>query len=251
MKKPMTGAALLQTCLLLAFTGAAQAADEPAESFVYGTYMVCDVSQQDRADEIFETLDKQFYEAAVGDGSLTSFSYYGHQTGGRWRRGLFMVAPSITALLDAQKKIGDQADAKNEKLSDEYGKICNAHDDYIWRTVAGNAGTMAPGKAAFSTYYVCGSRETQADAIVTQVFAPLYDKMVTDGKLTSWGYLEHIVGGRFRRLATMTAPDMTALMAAREEINETLTDNPLGDAFTEICDSHDDYMWDVKANATR
>ncbi len=163
----------------------------------------------------------------------------------------FSQAPTIEALLDAQKKIGDQADAKSKKLGDEYGKICNAHDDYIWRRVAGNAGTTAPGGASFSTYLVCDSRETQADAIVEQVFAPIYDKMVADGKLKSWGYLEHIVGGQFRRLATMSATDMKSVMAARAEINKALTDNPLGDTFTEICDSHADYMWETKASGNR
>lgn len=248
MKKILKGALLLQICLLLAAAGTAQAADE---SFVYGTYFVCDVAQQERADEIFKTLDQQFYDAAVADGSLTAYGLYAHQTGGKWRRLIFSIAPSIQALLDAQKKIGDQSDAKNKKLGTEFGKICNSHDDYIWRSVAGNAGTMAPGKAAFSTYYVCDSREVQADAIVTQVFASIYDKMVADGKLTSWGYLEHIVGGRFRRLATMSAPDMKSLMAARADINQVLMDNPLGDTFTEICDSHDDYMWEVTASGNR
>ena len=251
MRKYIKGAVLLQSCLLLAITGAAQAADEPAESYVYGTYFVCDVSLQERADEIYMARDQPIYAAAVADGSITGYGLYAHQTGGKWRRVMFSAAPSMQAVMDAQKKIGDQADAKNEKLGDEFSKICNLHDDYIWRSVAGNAGTAAAGSAAFSTYYVCDSREEQADAIVTQVFAPVYDKMVADGKLTSWGYLEHIVGGRFRRLATMTAPDMNSLMAARADINEALTDNALSDTFTEICDSHDDYMWEVKAGGTR
>lgn len=251
MNKFLKGAVLLQSCLLLAVSGSAQAQGEPAESYVYGTYHVCDVTQQERADEIFKTLDQQFYDAAVADGSLSGYSFYAHQTGGKWRRAMFMVAPSIQALLDAQKKIGDQAEAKNKKLSTEFGKICNAHDDYIWRSVAGNVGTATPGKAIFSTYFVCDSREVQADAIVTQVFAPIYDKMVAGGKLKSWGYLEHIVGGHFRRVATMSAADMKSLMAARAEINQALQDNPLGDTFTEICDSHDDYMWEVVASGIR
>jgi hypothetical protein len=135
-------------------------------------------------------------------------------------------------------------------MSTEFGKICNSHDDYIWRNVAGSTGTgtAAIAGAAFSTYFVCDSREAQADAIVKQSFAATYDKMVADGKLTSWGYLEHIVGGRFRRLATMTAVDIKSLLAARAEINQVLTDNPLGDTFTSICDSHDDYIWEVKAS---
>ena len=251
MRKLLIGAIVLQTGLYLAISGVAQAQNKPAESFTYATYYVCDVVAQERSDEIFKQLNQPFYDAAIADGSLTAYGLYAHQTGGRWRRVLFSQAPTIEALLDAQKKIGDQADAKNKKLGDEFGKICNAHDDYIWRRVAGNAGTTAPGAASFSTYLVCDSRETQADAIVEQVFAPLYDKMVAEGKLKSWGYMEHIVGGQFRRLATMSATDMKAVMAARAEINKALTDNPLGDTFTEICDSHADYMWETKASGNR
>jgi len=250
MNKILKGAALLQACVFLAVAGTAQAADDAQETFVYGTYSVCDLTQQERADEIFEKLDKPFYDAAVADGTINSYSYYAHHTGGKWRRGMFYVAGSIDALLDAQEKIGGQIDAKNEKMSMEASKICNKHEDYIWRRVAGTAGTGEPGKAVFSTYYVCDSREAQADALVTQVFAPAYDKLVADGDLTSWGYLEHIVGGHVRRVATMTAKDMKSLLAARSKLNTALTDNPLGDTFTQICNAHEDYMWEVKASGS-
>ena len=251
MKNLFKGAVALQSCLLLIAAGTVHAADEPAEAYVYGTYAVCDLTGQERADEIFMQLDKPIYDAAVADGTLSSYSYYAHHTGGKWRRGTFLVAPSIAALLDAQAKVSEQIDAKNADLNAEASMICNAHEDYIWRSVAGNAGNTEPGKAVFSVYFVCDSRESQADAIVTQVFAPVYDKLVDDGKLTSWGYLEHIVGGHVRRIATMSAADMKSLLAARSEINQALTDNPLGDTFTGICSAHEDYMWEVKAASAR
>lgn len=251
MRNLFKGAVALQCCVLLIVAGTAQAADEPAEVFVYGTYSVCDLTGQDRADEIFMQLDKPIYDAAVADGTLSSYSYYAHHTGGKWRRGMFFVAPSIAELLDAQKKIGDQIDAKNPDLNTEASQICNEHEDYIWRSVAGKTGKAEPGNAVFSVYFVCDSRESQADALVEQVIAPVYDKMVDDEKLTSWGYLEHIVGGHVRRIATMSATDMKSLMAARSEINQALSDNPLGDTFTEICSAHEDYMWEVKASSNR
>jgi len=250
MRKLMKGAVMLQGCLLLAGAGAARAEDKPPESFVYGTYYVCDVTQQERSDQIFKEVDQQFYDAAVADGSISGYGLYAHQTGGKWRRAMFSVAPTIQALFDAQKKIGDQSDAKNKKLEDEYGKICNSHDDYIWRRVGGNVGTTAPGNAVFSTYYVCDSREEQVDALVMQVYAPAYDKLVAEGKLKSWGWLEHVVGGEYRRLATMTATDVKTLMEVRASIIEA-QDNALGDTFTDICDSHADYIWEVKASGNR
>jgi len=247
MRKLYTGAFGLQACLLLAISGLAQAQDKPKDAYLYVTYFYCDVTQQERADQIFDQLDRSFYDAAFADATITNYGWLAHQTGGKWRRALYNGAPTIQGLMDSQKKIGDQIDAKNKKLSDELGKICNSHDDYIWKTVAGNTVTAARGSAAFSTYYICDSnREKQADALVKQVFAPIYDKLIADGKLKSWGWLEHIVGGEYRRLATMSGADMKTVLEARASVNQALMDNPLGDTFTDICGSHTDYMWEIK-----
>ena len=252
MRKLISGVIGLQACLLLTISGLAQAQDKPPEVFTYATYFVCDVVAQKRSDEIFKQLYQPIDDAAVADGTILAYGLYEHQTGGRWRRAMFSSANSVQALLDSQKKIDDQVKAKDKggKLDDEYGKICNSHDDYIWHRVAGNAGTTKPGNAVFSTYYVCNSREAQADALVTQVYAAQYDKMVAEGKLTSWGWLEHVVGAQFRRLATFSAPDMKSLMEARASIVES-QDNELGNIFTDICDSHADYIWNVVASGTR
>ena len=249
MKKLITGAIALQACLFLLLAGTAQAQDKAPEAYTYATYSVCDLTQQERADEIFEQVQKPIYDAAVADGTITNYGWLAHHTGGKWRRGLYYGATSVQGLLDAQEKIGDQIDAnaKNKKMSDEFGEICNSHDDYIWHRIAGNVGAVARGSAAFSVYSVCDvSREEQADALVTQVFTPIFDKFVADGKLKSWGWIEHVVGGDVRRTLTMSATDMKALMATRAEVIETVLDNPLGNAFTDICGKHADYMWEIK-----
>jgi len=166
MKQSIHGAIALQACLCLLFGSAAYAQDKPAERYTYVTYHVCDVTKQERADEIFEQVQRPIYDAAVADGTINGWGWLAHHTGGKWRRALYYGTGSVQGLLDAQKKIGDQVDAKNEKLSEEFGKICNSHDDYIWHTVAGNIGTVARGSAAFSVYHVCDqSREEQADAL--------------------------------------------------------------------------------------
>lgn len=237
---------MLPACLCLLFGTAAFAQDQPADRYTYVTYHVCDITKQERADEIFAQVQKPIYDAAVADGTITGWGWLAHHTGGKWRRATYYGSSSVQGLLDAQKKIGDQVDARNEKLSEEFGRICNSHDDYIWRTVAGNIGTVARGAAAFSVYYECDQgREDQADALVTRVFAPVYDKLLADGKIKSWGYNEHIVGGNFRRLATISATDMKSLMEARAATVQALDDDPLGATFGDICSGHVDYMWDI------
>ena len=79
--------------------------------------------------------------------------------------------------------------------------------------------------------------------------APKYDKMVAEGKLKSWGWNEHIVGGEFRRLETFSAADMKSLMEARAAIVAAADDTPLSNTLTDICGQHTDYMWEIKSQA--
>ena len=61
--------------------------------------------------------------------------------------------------------------------------------------------------------------------------------------------MSHIIGGEYRKLATMTAENYEDLLKARAGILKTLfddSDNKSGKAFSEICGSHQDYLWDIK-----
>ena len=244
------GAQVLQAGLCLLFGMTAYAQDKPAEVYVYSTYHYCDFSGQDRADEIFEQLQKPASEAAIKDGTISSYGWLAHQTGGKWRRADYFTAGSVQALLDAQKKMNSDESDKAKKLFAEFGGICSSHEDYIWRRVAGNIVGTARGGASFSTYYVCDQgRESQADAIVTSAIGPMLDKMVAEGKLKTWGWNEHIVGGDFRRLATISASDVRSLLEARAAFVEALDDNPAGDMLTDICPSHADYIWEIRSQA--
>lgn len=237
-------AAGLAACL--SFVAFAQDEKDEQQSYIYTTYYYCDVTRQEEADEIFEENDKPIFEAAFEDGTITGWGYLVHHTGGKWRRAQYYAAGSVVDLLAAQEAIAAQQD---EGDSEDFGEICSSHDDYIWRGVTGNGGDIVGnprGKVGLSAYYVCDSREAAADEIVKTVFAPVYDAHVAEGKLTSWGWAEHIVGGKYRRLGTMTAEDWPTLFAARASIIEAGQDSALGDQFGEICDSHADYMWEIQ-----
>lgn len=249
MKIKMTAATAALALSCLTVSAPATAADPAPDSFIYATYFTCEVGSQERTDEIVDALDAKVYDAAVKDGTLAGWGWMAHHTGGKWRRASFIRGSSVQALLDAQKKTGDQMDAmdKGGKLDKEFGRICNAHEDYIWRQKAGSQSAAGRGKMGFSVYYVCDmTREDQADAIVARVYAPVYDKLVADGQLVSWSWLEHIVGGQVRRVATMTAADLPTLMKARASVVQAFEDDPLGDVFTAACGSHSDYIWENK-----
>jgi hypothetical protein len=91
-------------------------------------------------------------------------------------------------------------------------------------------------------------REDRADEIVEKTLGPIYNSHVTKGGITSWGWLRHYVGGKWRRVATTTATDVKTLLAARNaifaEVNEKA--KAASDEINSICGSHQDYIWDIE-----
>jgi hypothetical protein len=238
-------AALAATTTLTCFA-ASPPADKPEASavFVYTTYFRCNSATIGNADEAVAKLHKPALNALIGDHKVGSWAWLVRNTGGEWTRAEYLTAPSAGAAVSGEEAFIKYID--RPKMEVDFLAACSSSENYIWHMLAGNDPRGPRGKVAFSTYYVCDqSRETQADALVKQVFAPKYDKLVADGKLTSWGWLEHIVGGKYRRLATLTAPTMDALLAAREGIVAAAEHDPLNDAFTSICGSHQDYIWGI------
>ena len=235
---------------IMAMSCVAQEDDEGPEIFTYASYFYCPGGPLSRVDEIIaEDADRM--DGFVDDGTISGWGWLAHHTGGQWRRLFYFQADSTDALLDASDAIEDRGDDDDADADEDEGlsfnEICNGHDDYIWQVESGTIG-VDRGKAGFSVYHVCDiSREERADEIIDELVAPILNQYVEDGKLTSWGWSSHSVGGRFRRLQTMTAADHKSLLNARNEAIDAIyaDDNELGMEFSDICGPHVDYMWDI------
>ena len=222
--------------------------EEKASVFTYATYFYCDVSGQERVDEIVKAQNAPVYDQMVKEGKMSGWGWLSHHTGGKWRRVQYYQASSVAGLLDAQAEMSKRLDGQDDAADKDFGKICNAHEDYIWEVKSGSSGETR-GDAGFSVYYKCDqSKEERADEIFEKDLGPILDKYVAAGKLTSWGWSSHWVGGSFRRLQTMTAADHKSLLAARAELIDEMyaEENKAGVEFNEICGSHVDYMWDIE-----
>jgi hypothetical protein len=100
----------------------------------------------------------------------------------------------------------------------------------------------------YGIYYECDStREKLADEIVKDVFEPVFNQHVGEGKLDSWGWMQHVVGGKYRRIWTMSAADHSTLLATRAAIFGDLADSneQAMREFDDICGSHQDMMWNI------
>jgi hypothetical protein len=224
--------------------------EEASPPYVYGTYFECDVNDQWRADEIAKSLFAPVYDAAVEDGTILGWGYLGHHTGGKWRRVLWHAAADTDKLLDASDAVSEKIQESNARANQEFGKICDTHEDYIWRfnTGSGEQAIQERGEAGFSAYYVCDmSKQDRADELFKEAFEPVYNRQVAEGNLISWGWMEHWVGGKYRRLETMTAADHKTLLKARDAAIEEFTEKQKAatDEFDSICGSHQDYMWNI------
>lgn len=247
--KTLIRLSVIALLLAVPFSAIAQGKEEKKLGYVYATYFECDTSREWMADAIVENVFAPVYDAAVDDGTLIAWGWMAHHTGGHWRRILYRVTETLGGALDAQEAISAKVQENAEKIAGELGAVCPSHEDYIWQQVASSK-TRERGDAGFSVYLECDSNhEDRVDELMKTVIGPIFDKYVGDGKLTSWGFARHIVGGEFRRLATMSAKDHKTLLAVRGEIIAFLTsDDAPAEAkeYFGLCDEHVDYMWDIQ-----
>ena len=223
--------------------------EEEATTFSYATYLYCDTSREGEADENAAN-DVAVMDKLVEDGAITGWGWLAHHTGGQWRRLRYHTADSLEGAFDGLQAINEAltaADADDED-DDSDGSACPRHDDYVWKTENGGGGDDGRGAASFSVYFLCDiTREGRADEIVDEHVAPILNKIVEDGGLNSWGWLSHSIGGKYRRLQTMTAPDHKTLLTARAAMLAEVfaDDNELGEEFSQICGNHTDYLWNI------
>lgn len=240
------------TLVLLPF--AAHAQEEEQTAYAYVTYFICDPANEARADEIVKRNYKPHYDAAVEHGDIVQWSWLAHFVGGEWRRALVLTAINIDDLLDASGALGEILEETTPEAGRVFTEVCNQHVDYIWKATGVAAGASAGdarADAGFSMYMVCDmGREDRADEIVRETIAPVYDRHVAEGNLASWTWLEHHVGGKYRRLLAVTAADHKTLMKTRDAIIAELGERRAKravDELNEICHTHEDYMWDIQA----
>jgi len=241
---------ILFGCLLLA--GATLAAQDSPSTTSMATYYRCVQGDAARADAIFKEHVAPFFKAEQAAGRITGFGWGKHWSGGEWRRLFYLSGSDPDKLLDSYLGLIKMTQSpEHAKAMDEFDRICSSHDDYTWRQKSGSqAGGAAPRPRSpfgMSTYYVCNSKEAEADYIVKNFMGPILDQRVKDRKIDSWAWDEHLMGGKYRRLLVVDGTSPKALLqhwgSLQGELQKASPD--MSNRFTEICDSHSDYIWEI------
>ncbi len=233
---------------------AAWAQDAPS-TFVMATYYKCVQGDASRADAIYKEHVAPVLKAEQAAGRIAAYGWAKHWEGGDWRRLEYMTGTDMDKMVDARSGLIKAMDApEHAKAMEEFNRVCSSHDDYIWSSKASSQAADAVAKVrspvSMSTYFVCTSREDEADAIVKTALAPILNQHVKDAKIGSWNWFEHLVGGKYRRLLVLDAASPKAALkhwaGLWGEFDKAQPE--FARRFGEICDSHSDYIWDLSGN---
>jgi len=230
---------------------AASAGAQETRTYVFGTYYKCSEGTETRADAIYKQTAAPLVQKQIAAGNLAASGWARHWMGGDWRRLEYIGGTDLGKVVTARDAIIGELMSAHTKAMEEFSTICPSHDDYIWSSLASSQAPDAVArdraKVAMSTYWVCDSREQEADEIFKAAFAPVMNAHVKQGKLVSWNWLEHVAGGKYRRLLVIDATDHKSVLAYWNAFDAALSEaNPaLFQRFIAICDSHSDYIWDL------
>ena len=100
---------------------------------------------------------------------------------------------------------------------------------------------------AYATYFECTpDRESRADEIIASSYKPHYDQAVEQEQIVSWAWMQHYIGGKWRRMLVVVTNELETALETSGALGEIISDRTpeAGRAFSEICSSHDDYMWE-------
>jgi hypothetical protein len=228
-------------------------AQEMPTTYVFGTYYRCSEAKEARADAIFKETMAPILDKEVKAGHLLTYGWSRHWMGGDWRRLEYFIGKDIATMVDARDAYIAELMKDHATATDEFGGICPSHDDYVWTTGATSQTPESVGRSrppvGASTYFQCDSNEDEADAIVKSAFAPVMNQHVKDGKIASWTWLKHVVGGKYRRALVMDGASHKALLDYWMALNPALEKAApeMSERFSAICSSHSDYIWDVSS----
>lgn len=235
---------------LVALAPGAEAQDPPA--FVMGVYYRCNQGLEAQADEAVREALAPIVQRQIDAGNLTNMLWLTHDMGGAWRRLFATTGTDLGQMMAARQAIITEFTQEEEDAAERLSAACPGHDDYVWvASITSTTDAQNVGSASVSSYHMCDrSREGRADQIFRDVLAPLYQKHMDLGHLSSYGFYGHRVGGVFRRLETVSGADhVTVLNMQGAVYTEAFQNDPLAMAeFSDICQTHTDYLWSNAGN---
>jgi hypothetical protein len=243
----------ISVCAAAALLTTALVSAQDAPNTVFSTYYRCSEAKETRADAIYKETVAPILEKQAKAGRLLTYGWSRHWMGGEWRRVEYMIGKDMNTMVETRDAYIDELMKQHAAAAEEFSTICPSHDDYVWTTGATSQTPETAGRTrppvSTTTYFQCDSREDEADAIVKAAFAPVLNQQVKDGRITTWTWLKHVLGGKYRRLLVVDGASHQAMLSFWSGLSPALdaAQPQMSRRFTEICSSHTDYIWDVSS----
>lgn len=242
----------MKRILFLAFLTFALAAPALAQDdgpFVYISYATCDPATVADADAAFTRDYEPALNAHVAAGDITAWGRKRHSDGGSWTRASYTIAPTTDALMAFQETWQAEIGRDHTAARAALWASCARHEDYVWRIAATSVapGQVGRDRAPYdgTTLLACDQAgRDRADALFREAFVPALDAMVSEGAITSWTWLAHVMGGTYTRMLIMDTPSPTATVHAWERLGEGI-EAAASTEFDTLCPAHQDYIWGI------
>jgi hypothetical protein len=90
------------------------------------------MARQGRADTLTTEAFAPIFARHLKQGGLSSWSWYQHATGGKYRRLLVLDGASHKAILASSDSIVAEIARERPAETNEFNEICHSHQDYLW-----------------------------------------------------------------------------------------------------------------------
>lgn len=111
------------------------------------SFFQCDFSKLGEAMEEVEQHDIPIWNELVEEGMVESYGYFIHSWADEWNVGIYTIAESIQAVIDANDEAGRRADERFPDAPNVFGEACPTHRDnfYVLGPQTGNGREAAGG----------------------------------------------------------------------------------------------------------
>lgn len=132
MLKLGTAVLILAALALPRVAAAQQPAEQEEEPLVVRlSFFMCDLGggNGDRIEEEMENRDIPIWEALVQEGMVQDYGYLFHWWADEWNVGIYTIAESIQAILDAEEEAQNRLEQQYGDEPTAFGQACPHHRD--------------------------------------------------------------------------------------------------------------------------
>lgn len=118
------------TALALPLTAVAQE-EEPDPPVLRLSFFMCNLGDGngDAIDEELTTRVIPIWNALVDEGKVQQYGYFYHWWADEWNVGIYTLAESIQAIIDAEEEAGNRLEAQYGDAPTTFGRACPHHRD--------------------------------------------------------------------------------------------------------------------------